>query len=135
MATKKLLDILEYALTGAFIDVHKALGPGLLESVYHKCLAHELDLRKIYYASELTIPIVYKGLLIDAELRPDFVIEDCVIVEIKAVETILPVHQAQLLTYMKLLEMPKGFLVNFNCSNIIKEGKKTFVNEYYRELS
>ena len=109
MATRKLLDILEYALTGAFIEVHKALGPGLLESVYHKCLAHELDLRKIYYVSELTIPIVYKGQLIDTELRPDFVIEDCVIVELKAVETILPVHQAQLLTYMKLLEIPKGF--------------------------
>ena len=132
---KKRLDTLEYALTGAFIDVHKALGPGLLESVYHKCLAHELDLRKIYYISELTIPIVYKGLSIDTELRPDFVIEDCVIVELKAVEAILPVHQAQLLTYMKLLEMPKGFLVNFNCGNIIKEGKRTFVNEYYRKLS
>lgn len=132
--SKQMLDDLEYVLTGAVIAVHKNLGPGLLESVYHKCLAHELDLRGLQYTSQLTIPILYKGITIDAELRPDFVVEDCTIIEIKAVEAILPIHEAQLLTYMKLLETPKGILVNFNCTNIIKSGKKAFVNEYYREL-
>ena len=132
--SKQMLDDLEYVLTGALIAVHKNLGPGLLESVYHKCLAHELDLRGLQYTSQLTIPILYKGITIDAELRPDFVVEDCTIIEIKAVEAILPIHEAQLLTYMKLLETPKGILVNFNCTNIIKSGKKAFVNEYYREL-
>lgn len=134
MVTKHFIRNLEYALTGAFIDVHRALGPGLLESVYHKCLARELELRTISYVSQLTIPINYKGIAIDAELRPDFIVEDCNIIEIKSVETILPVHDAQLLTYMKLLEIPKGFLVNFNCTNIVHNGKKSFVNEYYRGL-
>ena len=134
MMSKQMLDDLEYVLTGAVIAVHKNLGPGLLESVYHKCLAHELGLRELQYTSQLTIPIPYKGITIDAELRPDFVVEDCTIIEIKAVEAILPIHEAQLLTYMKLLEIPKGLLVNFNCINIIKSGKKAFVNEYYRQL-
>ena len=134
MMSKQMLDDLEYVLTGAVIAVHKNLGPGLLESVYHKCLAHELDLRELQYTSQLTIQIPYKGVTIDAELRPDFVVEDCTIIEIKAVEAILPIHEAQLLTYMKLLEIPKGLLVNFNCTNTIKSGKKAFVNEYYRQL-
>lgn len=134
MMSKQMLDDLEYVLTGAVIAVHKNMGPGLLESVYHKCLAHELDLRGLQYTSQLTIPIPYKGITIDAELRPDFVVEDCTIIEIKAVESILPIHEAQLLTYMKLLEAPKGLLINFNCINIIKSGKKAFVNEYYRQL-
>jgi len=134
MVTKKYLDDLEYQITGACIDVHKHLGPGLLESVYQKCLAHELRLRQILFSSEHTIDVVYKGFHLDTALRVDFLIENCLLIEIKSVNSILPIHEAQLLTYMKLLETPKGLLINFNCTNIIQNGKKPYVNEFYRNL-
>ena len=134
MVTKKYLDDLEYQITGACIDVHKHLGPGLLESVYQKCLAHELRLRYILCSSEHTIDVVYKGFHLDTALRVDFLIENCLVIEIKSVNSILPIHEAQLLTYMKLLETPKGLLINFNCTNIIQNGKKPYVNEFYRNL-
>lgn len=134
MVTKKYLDDLEYQITGACIDVHKHLGPGLLESVYQKCLAHELRLRQILFSSEHTIDVVYKGFHLDTALRVDFLIENCLVIEIKSVNSILPIHEAQLLTYMKLLETPKGLLINFNCTNIIQNGKKPYVNEFYRNL-
>jgi len=134
MVTKKYLDDLEYQITGACIDVHKHLGPGLLESVYQKCLAHELRLRYILFSSEHTIDVVYKGFHLDTALRVDFLIENCLVIEIKSVNSILPIHEAQLLTYMKLLETPKGLLINFNCTNIIQNGKKPYVNEFYRNL-
>ncbi len=94
MATKKEINELTFKIIGAALEVHKALGPGLLESVYHKRLKRELA----------------------------------------AVEVMAPVFEAQILTYMKLLEKPKGILINFNCSNLFKEGQKTFVNEYFRNL-
>ena len=128
-----LLDLI-YKVNGAAIEVHKTLGPGLLESVYHKCLAKELSLRNIKYVSEYKIPYSYKGVDLDIELRCDFIIENILIVELKAVEYILPVHEAQLLTYMKLLDVPKGVLLNFNVTNLFKEGQSTFVNELFRDL-
>lgn len=134
MITKKYLDDLEYQITGACIDVHKHLGPGLLESVYQKCLAHELRLRQILFSSEHTIDVVYKGFHLDTALRVDFLIDNCLVMEIKAVDSILPIHEAQLLTYMKLLKTPKGLLINFNCTNIVQTGKKPYVNEFYRNL-
>jgi len=79
-------------------------------------------------------PIHYKGIILDADLRLDVLVEDLIIVELKSMDGILPVHEAQLLTYMKLLQKPKGVLINFNCSNIFKEGQKTMVNEYYAQL-
>ncbi|MCJ7553800.1 MAG: GxxExxY protein [Ignavibacteriaceae bacterium] len=132
--TKKYLNDLTYQIVGAAIEVHKALGPGLLESVYHKCLKQELLLRKLRFVSELLVPVNYKGLELDAELRCDFLVEDAIVVEIKAVDAIAPVFEAQLLTYMKLLNKPKGILINFNCANLFKEGQKTYVNELFREL-
>ncbi|MEQ9415239.1 MAG: GxxExxY protein [Cyclobacteriaceae bacterium] len=132
--TKKYLDDLTYQIVGAAIEVHKALGPGLLESVYHKCLKQEFLARQVAFNSEHIVPVVYKGLEIEAVLRCDFVIEDLIVVELKAVDAIAPVHEAQLLTYMKLLELPKGILINFNCANLFKEGQKTYVNEYFRGL-
>lgn len=116
--TKQNLKKLTYKINGAAIDVHRELGPGLLESIYHKCLAHELSLRGLQYFSELTLPVFYKG----------------IVVELKAVEKVLPVHEAQLLTYMKLMSAPLGIMYNFNCTNLYKEGQKTYVNELYREL-
>ena len=84
--------------------------------------------------SEFKIPIEYKGLELEADLRLDFLVENILPVEIKAVEYILPVHEAQIITYLKLLEKPEGLLINFNVTNIYKEGQKTYVNELYREL-
>lgn len=132
--TKKYLNDLTYQIIGSAIEVHKELGPGLLESVYHKCLKQEFNLRKIKFYSEFTVPLNYKGLELDTELRCDFIVEDAIIVELKSVDIIIPIFEAQLLTYMKLLRKPKGILINFNCNNIFKEGQKTFVNEFFREL-
>jgi GxxExxY protein len=86
------------------------------------------------FKSQLITPVNYKGVILGADLRLDVLVEDLIIVELKAIDGILPVHEAQLLTYMKLLQKPKGILINFNCSNIFKEGQKTFVNEYYSAL-
>lgn len=132
--SKTYLKDLVYQVNGAAIEVHKALGPGLLESVYHKCLKNELNLRGIKFQSELLVPISYKDLTIDAELRCDFFVEEILVVELKAVESILPIHEAQILTYMKLLNVPKGLMINFNSVHIFKQGQKTYVNELYRNL-
>jgi GxxExxY protein len=132
--TKKYLNELTYQIIGAAIEVHKELGPGLLESVYHRCLKQELFLRKIKFYSEQVVPVNYKGIELDAELRCDLIIQDAIVVELKSVEALSPIFEAQILTYMKLLQKPKGILINFNCINIFKEGQKTFVNELFREL-
>ena len=132
--TKKYLKDLVYKVNGAAIEVHRQLGPGLLESVYHKCLKKELRLRGVSFESEVAVTIDYKGLELETELRCDLVVEKVLPVELKAVEGILPVHEAQLLTYMRLLRAPEGLLINFNVSNIYKEGQRTLVNELYRNL-
>lgn len=134
MVTKKDIDDLTYLIIGCAIEVHKELGPGLLESVYHSCFIEELVRKQLHYQSEIEVPIVYKGKHLNTNLRLDVLVEDLMIVELKAVEKILPVHQAQLLTYLKLLEKPKGILINFNCTNIFKEGQKTMVNDLYALL-
>ncbi len=131
MINKAFLDDLEYEVTGACIEVHKILGPGLLESIYHQCLVRELQLRKINFDSEHSIQIVYKDLFMDTTLRVDLFIENSLVLELKSVDTILPIHEAQILTYMKILKAPKGLLINFNCTNIVQFGKKPFVNEFY----
>jgi len=132
--TKIYLKDLIYKVNGAAIEVHKQLGPGLLESVYHKCLKKELTLRGISFESEVTVQIDYKGLNVETELRCDLLIEGVLPVELKAIEGILPVHEAQLMTYMKLLKAPEGLLINFNVANLYKQGQRTFVNELYRGL-
>jgi GxxExxY protein len=86
------------------------------------------------FVSEFVVPVNYRGLELDAELRCDILVDDAIVVEIKAVDAIAPVFEAQLLTYMKLLKKPKGILINFNCANLFKEGQKTYVNEFFREL-
>lgn len=133
--TKTYLKDLIYQVVGAAIEVHKELGPGLLESVYHKCLKHELSERGILFQSEMVVPVNYKGLKLDAELRCDFYVDSVLPIELKAVDTILPIHEAQLMTYMKLLKSPEGLLINFNVTHIFTEGQKTYVNKLYRELA
>lgn len=133
-ATRTYLKNLIYNVNGAAIEVHKILGPGLLESVYHKCMEIELTLRGIKFKSELIIPIEYKDHILDANFRCDFFIEDILILEIKAVKEVLPIHEAILLNHMNLLEVPKGLMINFNVTNIYYDGQKTYVNDLFREL-
>jgi GxxExxY protein len=132
--TKKYLDELTYQIIGAAIEVHKSLGPGLLESVYHKCLRQEFTLRGLNFGSEFLVPVEYKGIHVETDLRCDFLVDNAIVVELKAVDAIAPMFEAQLLTYMKLLHKPKGILINFNCVNLFKDGQQTFVNEYFRLL-
>jgi GxxExxY protein len=132
--TKNFLDELTYEVVGSAIKVHKALGRGLLESVYHECMKEELIHRKINFSTELKIPVIYKTKEIKVDFRCDLFVENCLVVELKAVNEIIPAFEAQLLTYMKLLKAPKGILINFNCSNIFAEGQKTYVNDIFRNL-
>lgn len=131
--TKKEVTQLSYEITGYAIKVHKALGPGLLESVYEKCLKYELVQNGYKVEQQLLVPVAYDDMIIDTELRLDLLVNDCVVVELKAIENILPVHEAQLITYMKLLQKPQGLLINFFTDNITKS-LKPFVNEYFRAL-
>lgn len=135
MITQKFLDELTYQIIGSAIEVHKIMGKGLLESVYHQCLKEELLSRSINFTSELKIPVIYKNKELEIDFKCDFLIENCLVVELKTVSEINPMHEAQLLTYMKLLKVPKGIIINFNCFNIFNEGQKTFVNEYFRDIS
>ena len=132
--TKTYLKELTYLVNGAAIEVHKTLGPGLLEEVYHQCLIKELELRRIKYQSELTVPVSYKGITVETNLRCDLLVDGIMVVELKAVTSLLPIHEAQLLTYMKLLHVPKGMLLNFNVANLYREGQKTYVNELFAKL-
>lgn len=132
--TQKYLDELTYEVIGAAIEVHKLMGRGLLESVYQECLKEELIHRKINFLSELKIPVVYKNKQLNIDFRCDFFIENCLVVELKAITQFNEIHEAQLLNYMKLLKTPKGVLINFNCKNIFHEGQKTLVNEHFKEL-
>ncbi|MGM0582380.1 MAG: GxxExxY protein [Bacteroidota bacterium] len=131
---KSFLKELTYNINGAAIEVHKELGPGLLESIYHQCLIHELKKRNINFQTERLIEVSYKGLNLDTNLRCDLLIENSICIELKAVKEVLPVHEAQLITYMKLLKVPKGILFNFNVYNLYSEGQKTFINEYFNDL-
>lgn len=106
---------------GAAIEVHRLKGPGLLEDIYEKCLIYELAARDIPAANQVEVPLEYKGKLLDQTLRLDLIIDDCLIIELKAVERILPIHKAQLLSYMKLMDAPLGLLINFH-SVILKSG-------------
>jgi GxxExxY protein len=134
MKTKAFLNDLSYKVVGCAIEVHKQMGPGLLESVYQECLKYEFLLKGISFESQLPVPVCYKGLKLDTEYRLDFLVAGEMVVELKAAEGILPVHEAQLLTYMKLLGKAKGVLINFNCINIVKEGTRQMVNEYFSGL-
>jgi len=135
LMTRKHLDDLTYKIIGAAIEVHKAIGPGQLESVYHRCMEIELNLRDIMFQTEKDVDLVYKGTTVNTELRCDLLVEDAIVVELKAVQEILPVHKAQILSYMNLLEKPKGILINFNVSNIYNEGQQTFVNKIFERLN
>lgn len=131
LISKKYVDQLTYSVIGSAIEVHKSLGPGLIESVYERCLVRELGFKGISYETQVSVPIQYKGVYLDTDLRLDVLVENILVVELKSVDGLLPIHEAVLLTYMKLLEKPKGILINFNCTNIFKSRQKTLVNSLY----
>lgn len=117
---------LTHAIIGAAIEVHRMLGPGLLESAYEECLCRELNLRELNYERQVPLPVVYKGLKLECGYRLDIVVNRSVILEIKSVEALSPIHEAQLLTYLKLSGIRVGLLLNFN-SIVLKDGLKRFV--------
>ena len=112
---------------GAAIEVHKTLGPGLLESAYEECLCRELQLSKISYERQKSLPVEYKGVLIDCGYRLDLVVEGRLIIELKSCDTLQPIHEAQLLTYLKLANIKVGLLINFNVP-VLKDGIKRIAN-------
>jgi GxxExxY protein len=114
-------------IIGAAIEVHRTLGPGLLESVYEECLEHEFRLRKLSFDRQRRVPVVYKSHPVGADLRMDFLVEDRVVVELKAIEKLLPIHGAQLLTYLRLTDKPLGLLINFNVS-LLREGIRRVIH-------
>jgi GxxExxY protein len=115
------------AIVDSAIQVHRALGPGLLESAYQACLAYELRKRGHSVATELVLPVMYDNQQIDAGYRIDMLVDDCIIVENKAMDSLLPIHEAQLLTYMKLRDCRLGYLLNWNVK-LMKNGIKRMVN-------
>ena len=122
-AEDKFLEDVGKEVVDIAFHLHKALGPGLLESVYEKCFCYELRQRGLNYISQMKVPIVYDGLIIEEGLRLDLLVEDCVIVELKAQENFHPVWEAQLLSYLKLTNKPLGYLINFSVP-LIKDGIK-----------
>lgn len=107
----------------AALEVHRCLGPGLLESAYEECLCHELDLRGIQYERQKPLPVAYKGKNLDCGYRLDVVVEERIVLELKSVDKLLPIHQAQLMSYLRLSGIKTGLIINFN-STLIKEGIK-----------
>ncbi|MFH1981140.1 MAG: GxxExxY protein [Pseudomonadota bacterium] len=121
-------DPLTGTVIGCAIDVHRALGPGLLESTYKQCLAHELHLNGVSFKLEHPLPVAYKGILLNCGYRIDMVVDDRLIIELKAVDEIKGIHQAQILTYMKLSGISTGLLINFNVARL-KSGILRFKND------
>jgi len=114
-------------IIGAAIEVHKALGPGLLESAYEECLAHELLIANVSFERQVPLPVSYKSVQLDCGYRLDFLIEHTVVLELKAVESLQPIHEAQLLTYLKLGGWPIGLFINFNVP-VLTKGIKRMVH-------
>ena len=133
--TQSFISQVEYArlnqlcknVIGAAIEVHRELGPGLLESVYEDCLKTELMMRGIYHQSQVDLPLIYKAADTGKVFRIDILVEDTLVLELKAVDMLKPVHEVQLLTYLKLANKPIGLLVNFNVP-VLKEGVKRKIN-------
>ena len=119
-------DKLTYEIIGSAIEVHRAIGPGLLESAYEECLCKELSLRQIPFERQKPLPVEYKGLELDCGYRLDMLVADMVVVEIKAIESLLPIHEAQILTYLKLGKWELGLLINFNVE-VLRDGIRRII--------
>ena len=132
--TRKYIDELTFKVNAAIIEVHRTLGPGLIESVYNKCLQHELKLRGINCESEVCFPFNYKDLNLTFDFRCDLLVEKCLMLELKAVKEVVPYFKAKLIGQMKMSKIPKGLLINFNVANIMREGHWVFKNDFYDDL-
>jgi GxxExxY protein len=130
---KKMITQMSYDVLGCAINVHREVGPGLLESVYQKCLTHELKSKGFNVMQQVKAPLFYKDLRLEVELKADIIVNESVIIELKTVDCLLPVHEAQLLTYMRLLKIPQGLLMNFYSDNLSKN-TIPLVNEYFKAL-
>jgi GxxExxY protein len=129
MEEKDRLDQISRRVIGAAIEIHRHLGPGLLESAYQACLAFELRQRDLKVEEQKPLPVIYKDVRLDCGYRLDLLVEDAVVVEIKAVEQLVPIHQAQLLSYLRLSGKSVGLLINFHV-RVLKDGVKRIVNEF-----
>jgi len=118
------------AIIGAAICVHRELGPGLLESAYETCLAYELTERKLKFERQKALPVQYRRVELDCGYRIDLLVEDQVVVELKAIENLEPIHEAQLLSYLKLSKCKVGLLINFNV-RVLKDGIRRLVNKFH----
>ena len=128
-------DPITHEIIGAAIEVHRHLGPGMLESTYEECLAFELSLRGLSAARQPLLPVVYKGQKLETGYRPDLVVQQQVILELKCVEKIIPVHEAQLLTYLRLSGIERGLIVNFYASPLINGIKRLVLTKPVRDPS
>jgi GxxExxY protein len=128
-AEARSFDELSEKVIGACIEIHRHLGPGLLESAYEECLCHELSLAGVKFERQKTLPVSYKSVKLDCGYRLDVVLEGSLIVELKTVDQLLPIHEAQLLTYLKLSGISLGLLINFNVPTL-KQGLKRIVNNF-----
>ncbi len=133
IVTQEYVNNIAYDVLACAIEVHKTLGPGLLESIYHACLLEELEQKGFYTESQVEVPIKYKGKELGGKLKLDILVNELIVIEVKAVDKLMPVHTAQLLSYIKLSNIPKGLLINFNCDNIIKN-MVPLVNEIFAGL-
>ncbi|MBS4032965.1 MAG: GxxExxY protein [Ignavibacterium sp.] len=131
--TRKYINELSYKIVGCAIEVHKQLCPGLLESVYETCFVDELNSNGFYVQRQVPVPIINKGKDLGTNLILDLLVNDFIIIELKAVEVIIPVYKAQLLSYLKLTGKPKGLLINFHCENI-KDHLVPLVTEEFAKL-
>ena len=120
--SKLLYEALTEKVIGAAIEVHRALGPGLLESAYEECLCHELHLRNIPFQRQISLPVRYKNVSLECGYRIDLIVEDALILELKCIEHILPVHEAQLLTYLRLANKKVGLILNFHVAQLVRGG-------------
>ena len=132
--TKKEVNKLTYQVVGCAIEVHRSMGPGLLESCYEEAMKYELQLQGMKVENQVKQPVIYKGKRIKNDLKIDLLVNDLIIVELKAVELLLPIHKAQLLNYLQLAKKPKGLLINFNVTNIVEYGLIPMVNKIFEAL-
>jgi GxxExxY protein len=128
-ANARDLNEITHGIIAAAIEVHRQLGPGLLESAYQECVCYELSRMGIAFTREVHLPLSYKGLKLDCSYRIDLLVEDAILVELKAIEQMLPIHSAQLLTYLRASNKPIGLLINFNVL-VLKDGIKRIVHDF-----
>jgi len=134
MITQKYLNDLSYKIIGCAIEVHKELGAGLLESIYEEAMYFELQSRGFTVVKQLEVPVIYKGLELPKKYKIDLLVNNEMVLELKSCDGIHPIHQAQLLTYLKILEKHKGIIINFNCLNIVGDGSQQMISKSFNDL-